>query len=241
MSGYPTDQVKSIQARLAHLGFSPGNIDGVWGRLTQAQVRLFQASKNLVVDGIVGPKTYQALFGSNMSGTNSPKDTSLVWFQEARRLKGIREVPGSASNLVILNWASELGISYTGDDVPWCGLFIAHCIGVTLANEPLPKDPLMARSWRNLGASCTPGLGAVLVFWREDPNSYKGHVGLYAGESADGKSFLVLGGNQSDKVSYAWIAKSRLLEARWPATAPTKTTGTHIVESDGAFLSVNEA
>ena len=36
----------------------------------------------------------------------------------------------------------------------------------------------------------------------------------------DDTHFFVLGGNQSDAVTIARIAKSRLLGARWPATYP---------------------
>ena len=52
---------------------------------------------------------------------------------------------------------------------------------------------------------------AVLVFERGSG----GHVGFAIGQ--DDTHFFVLGGNQSDAVTIARIAKSRLLGARWPA------------------------
>lgn len=242
MPSYPQAQIKRIQNRLFQLGFDPGHIDSTWGRRTQAAVRRFQDSKGLIIDGIVGPITYKALFNENMPNANSWRDASLVWFQEARRLKGVSEVPGAVSNLVILNWETDLGIPYGGDDIPWCGLFVAHCIGATLSTEALPISPLAARGWLKFGSECEPALGAVLVFWREDERDLsKGHVGFYAGESANGKSFFVLGGNQSDKVGFAWISKSRLLSARWPASAPAKTTGPIVVTPDSEILPQNEA
>jgi peptidoglycan hydrolase-like protein with peptidoglycan-binding domain len=135
MPNFATLQVKEIQLRLHHLGFDPGTIDGAWGRRTQAAVRKFQSSNGLVADGIVGPKTYSALLQGKMPSVNTTDDVALVWFQEARRLKGIREILGAQSNSIILNWADDLGIAYSGDDVPWCGLFTAHCIGATLVSE----------------------------------------------------------------------------------------------------------
>lgn len=57
-----------------------------------------------------------------------------------------------------------------------------------------------------------------MVFWRDAITSGKGHVGFYAGE--DKTAYRILGGNQSNSVSLAWIAKDRLLASRWPATVP---------------------
>ncbi|MEF8796692.1 MAG: peptidoglycan-binding protein, partial [Salinivenus sp.] len=54
--------VKAVQRRLDTRGFSPGPVDGLYGRTTEAAVREFQASRNLKVDGIVGPRTWSALF-----------------------------------------------------------------------------------------------------------------------------------------------------------------------------------
>lgn len=234
-------KVAELQKQLHHLGFDPGVIDGVWGRRTQAAVRAFQAKHGLVVDGIVGPKTFKALFAKDMDGNGELDDQALVWFQEARRLKGVKETPGAASNRVILDWASGLNIPYSGDDVAWCGLFVAHCIGSTISSEPLPNNPLGARNWLKFGAPAKPTLGAILVFWRGSVAGWKGHVGFYAGESATRDAFLVLGGNQADKVSFAWISKQRFLGARWPSTVPIQDSQRLIVADGGDPLSDFEA
>ncbi len=47
-----------------------------------------------------------------------------------------------------------------------------------------------------------------------------GQVGFALGQ--DNTHFHVLGGNQSDAVTIARIAKSRLLGARWPTTWPPR-------------------
>ena len=54
-------EVTRLQERLKERGFDPGNIDGDFGPATDAAVRAFQASKGLLVDGIVGPRTLDAL------------------------------------------------------------------------------------------------------------------------------------------------------------------------------------
>lgn len=210
--------VRDIQLKLSWLGYQPGPIDGVWGRRTTAALRHFQARRGLEVDGIPGPMTLAALFPSDYREAAPLDDPALVWFQEARRLMGVSEVPGSASNAIILDWAEDLDIAYQGDDLAWCGLFVGHCIAATLDREPLPGSLLAARSWQGFGVRTDPTPGAVMVFWRKSPGSGLGHVGFYAGEDAG--AYRILGGNQSDKVSLAWVGRDRLVSARWPATRP---------------------
>jgi hypothetical protein len=53
--------VKELQSRLNELGFDPGNIDGMFGRLTAAAVAAFQKDRSLIADGIAGPQTLSAL------------------------------------------------------------------------------------------------------------------------------------------------------------------------------------
>ena len=65
-SGYASDgsaAVRSLQRRLAHTGYSPGPIDGLYGPLTERAVAYFQAAHGLVVDGIAGTITLGALRG----------------------------------------------------------------------------------------------------------------------------------------------------------------------------------
>ncbi|MDT0109580.1 peptidoglycan-binding protein [Listeria booriae] len=61
--GSSGNRVKLIQARLITLGLPvTGGMDGSFGNGTKSAVQLFQKSKGLVQDGIVGPQTAQALF-----------------------------------------------------------------------------------------------------------------------------------------------------------------------------------
>jgi Putative peptidoglycan binding domain len=60
----PGDQgagVKVLQRALAHLGYSPGTIDGQYGPSTVDAVTRFQRAGGLTADGILGPKTLRAL------------------------------------------------------------------------------------------------------------------------------------------------------------------------------------
>jgi peptidoglycan hydrolase-like protein with peptidoglycan-binding domain len=50
-----------VQRRLKALGYDPGPLDGIRGRLTIRAVKAFQSDRRLAVDGIVGPRTTAAL------------------------------------------------------------------------------------------------------------------------------------------------------------------------------------
>ena len=230
--------ISDLQRALAAAGFDPGSVDGIAGPKTRAAVRAFQTARGLGVDGVAGPLTWAALrkgsagptatalakpapasttppVVNQQPGTPSPAiPAALPWLAAAHRLLGVVEAPGPANNPAILDWAAAADLPYDRDETPWCGLFIAQCLASTLPNAALPANPLGARQWLGFGIPVPPQLGAVLVFWRGSRDGWQGHVALYWAE--DATSYHVLGGNQSDAVTITKIAKSRLLEARWP-------------------------
>ena len=55
--------VAEAQCLLRRAGFPPGDIDGVYGDLTERAVKRLQARAGLVIDGKVGPYTWGALRG----------------------------------------------------------------------------------------------------------------------------------------------------------------------------------
>jgi hypothetical protein len=85
------------------------------------------------------------------------------------------------------------------------------------------------------GQMVAPIVGAVLVFERGSG----GHVGFAVGQ--DDTHFYVLGGNQSDAVTIARIAKSRLIGARWPATWPPRLQRLPTMTPGDVDTSTNEA
>lgn len=126
---------------------------------------------------------------------------------EALKLYGTLEFAGTPNNPVIIGWAKEVGLgaAYSGDAIPWCGLFIA--VVAKRAGKQVAVDPLWADNWRKFGSPAPEAmLGDVLVFKRPGGN----HVAIYVGEDND--AYHVIGGNQGDKVSITRIAKSRLKE-----------------------------
>jgi uncharacterized protein (TIGR02594 family) len=216
--------VKRIQQALLEKGFLPGVIDGIWGRQTISAVKAFQVSVGLLADGIVGPRTSKKLFGGEERMNGGPV---LPWMIEAEHLLGTKEAGGDVNNPVIMHWADNLDLHYSGDDVPWCGLFVGHCIASSLPEEVLPGNVLGARQWGAFGDPTGARRGAVMVFWRGNRSSGLGHVGFYTGESDS--AFRILAGNQSNQVSTAWVDKDHFLEARWPISAGSLGGGEGVV------------
>lgn len=75
----------------------------------------------------------------------------------------------------------------------------------------------------------------MLVFKRDSG----GHVGLYVGE--DDRAYHVLGGNQSDRVGFARIAKARLYAARQPVYSHRPLSAVPLRLAATGGLSVQEA
>lgn len=209
--------VTEIQRALAIAGFDPGPIDGIMGAKTRAAVIKFQTAHGLEIDGIVGPETSRDLFG------DAEISLPLPWMVEARRYLGMQEGTRTADRL--------LGMNTTA--IPWCGAFVALAFG-TMPAEPLPANPLWARNWLKFGRETGPAYGAVAVFSRGSG----GHVGFVAGH--DRETLFILGGNQSNRVSIAKIAKTRLLGYRWPTKWPAPDAPMTFGTLAGA-LSTNEA
>lgn len=198
------------------------------------QRELVRRGRSIAVDGDFGPATLAASLGLINGGT-----TDLPWLVEGRKVMGLHEL---RDNAALRAWLKSDGRGL-GDPkaLPWCGDYVETCIRLGLPAEPLPgavgANPYFARNWAQFGVVSPPTYGAVLVFER-GPTS--GHVGFCVGEATTGDAFMVLGGNQGDRVSVVPIAKSRLIACRWPATwhvLPTRLPRMTLAEA----LSTNEA
>lgn len=156
------------------------------------------------------------------------------WLLDAHADLGTREWKGKRHNPKILAYFADAGTPEIQDDeTSWCAAFVgAH---VARKGYAAPGDA-RARAFLNWGQPIeTPDIGAVVVFWRESPQSWKGHVGFVWG--VDGDDILVLGGNQGDAVSIARFHKSRVLGYRWPrgkAQLRTVRAGTAAAVTEGA-------
>lgn len=72
-------EVTTIQTKLKRWGYYNGNIDGIYGSQTLAAVKWFQSKNGLVVDGIAGTKTLQAMgiYSSSSSSSSSSNSNNL--------------------------------------------------------------------------------------------------------------------------------------------------------------------
>lgn len=60
-NGHAGPEVAEAQCLLRRSGISPGDVDGIFGPMTERAVKQAQERAGLVVDGIIGPHTWKAL------------------------------------------------------------------------------------------------------------------------------------------------------------------------------------
>ena len=82
--GSTGEAVRRLQEKLNALGYDAGIVDGVFGSRTETAVRQFQSDNDLVVDGIAGHATQEALYsgGSIPAGTPEPDPRDMPEPQE---------------------------------------------------------------------------------------------------------------------------------------------------------------
>jgi uncharacterized protein (TIGR02594 family) len=101
--------------------------------------------------------------------------------------------------------------------VPWCGLFVYHCLKTAWPDTRTPWLPMRARPWLSYGRPCKPQVGALAVFWFYHRRSPFGHSGFIWAE--DEAAWHVVGGNQRNRVRIQRVGRARLLGTRWPEEA----------------------
>jgi len=137
------------------------------------------------------------------------------WVEIAQKdeAAGVAEIPGAAHHPRIVEYNRYVKYGTATDEEAWC----AKCLnawfeeaGIKGTNSPA------ARSFLTWGVPLhSPIPGCVVVYWRDKPEGWTGHVHLYVRE--DETHIWGLGGNQGNKVSTATYAKNRVLGFRWPA------------------------
>lgn len=162
--------------------------------------------------------------------------TNLPWMVEAKRLLGRHKTRDESC---LMRWLASDGRTLGDPEkLPWCADFVETCIRLALPTEPfrglLAENPYWARNWLRFGQAAQPTYGAVLVFERGSG----GHVGFAVGQDDD--TLFVVGGNQSNAITVARIAKARLLGARWPATFPPRPQRLPTMKAGEFLTTTNE-
>ena len=124
---------------------------------------------------------------------------------------GLKEFDGPANNPEIIAMGEELGLTIEDDStLAWCSLalnYYAKTCGYEYSNS------LSARSWLQMPIHVLkPTIGDVVVLWRENPTSWKGHVGLFI--SWDDLRVNILGGNQNNEINITSYPRGRILGIR---------------------------
>ena len=119
--------------------------------------------------------------------------------KEARKYFGLEEIEGNKHNKTIVNFFKETGNgSIKTDEDAWCSVFVSYCAKEAGLNYSKKAN---AKSWLQQGTATTnPKPGDIVVFWREDPDSWEGHVAIYLGRDEFTNEIICLGGNQDDQV-----------------------------------------
>jgi len=145
-------------------------------------------------------------------------ESAAPWMRVARGELGVRSGPAGSSNTRITGYHAGTNIEGYDDKASWCSSFAQWCLaraGVAGTGSAL------ARSWLTWGdALAEPRHGCIAVLWREDPGSWKGHVGFFV--RFDGDDVVLLGGNQLEAVREHRYPKEQVLAWRWPSVSPNR-------------------
>jgi uncharacterized protein (TIGR02594 family) len=207
--------------------------DGKIGPKTRAAIGLFQTAYGLEIDYVVGPKTWKAL--TTGLATNLDKkpirvvsSTPLVaaptsdapWMDFARKQVGEAEIAGAIHNPRIIEYHATTSLRATADETAWCSSFVNWALKQAAIKG---TDSAAAASWLKWGQEITPRPGAIIVIYNKKAANSSltvsgNHVGFLVQDRA--KSYLILGGNQSNQVKISSYPKAAwaLKGCRWPST-----------------------
>lgn len=214
------DAVKLAQTKLAERGYKLKGT-GYFGSATDTAVEAFQRRYDIKpYDGEIGPLTAKAI-------DDAPLELSLptlehlevsrpLWLEAGIKLIGTKEGVGAKDNSLIIDWAEEEGGSiaeqFNHDSIPWCALFANHIltkVGLKGTETLWALD--FAGKWPCVRLA-GPAVGAFAPMKRQGG----GHIMIVVGRDQLG-NIMGLGGNQSDAVTIAPFAVSRLNQGfYWP-------------------------
>jgi len=132
----------------------------------------------------------------NVGGSNSTWTQVATWVNVATFQYGVKEATGNNDGANVDKYLASAGLA--GSKLPWCGCFVnwaMQSVGIKG-----PEGPAGALNWRKFGQSLNkPAWGSLGTLKR--PGG--GHVGFVVANDADRSGWVImLGGNQSDAVSY---------------------------------------
>ncbi len=150
------------------------------------------------------------------------KNIAPVWYEIAQKEHGETEIKGNKHNDRIIQYHQATSLKALDDETAWCASFINWCLkegNITYTNSAA------AISFEKYGIKVARNqlqVGDIVVFKRGSGKnaSWQRHVGFFAGQrrNINGQDqILILGGNQSNKVSYQWYSVKRITAIRRPS------------------------
>ena len=141
--------------------------------------------------------------------------TTPAWMTVAFGELGVAACGPWQSNPRITQYHEGTNIQGYDDKASWCSSFVNWCLASVGIDG---TGSALARSWLAWGEPIdSPRYGCITVLYRDDPASWKGHVGFFL--RIDGERIHLLGGNQLEQVREHDYPLESVLGYRWPRRA----------------------
>lgn len=136
---------------------------------------------------------------------------TLTPYEIALHEIGVQEQSGSKHNPRIIEYHQCTSLKATSDEIPWCAAFVNWCLRVA---GVVGTNSARARSFLTWGVPVliTEAQRGDIVVLARGKNISEGHVGFYTGRKDN--NVLLLGGNQSNRVSIATFPLSTIISIR---------------------------
>lgn len=232
--GNQGSEVKEVQTLLMNKGILTNEeLNGIFDNVTYRAVRAFQAQnldqhgQPLKVDGQVGELTWWSLHNPKpfivIPTPNAVKYTEMPEIALGGSQRGRAALQTAINELKA--GAGEIGGNNMGPFVkkylhgivpegnPWCAGFVSYCFSQNPAGIPFPYT-LGAREilrifqdkgWANKpNSGYLPKPGDVVVWWRDQPSSGKGHIGLVH-QLRDGFLYTIEGNKSPNVQGFSYV------------------------------------
>jgi CHAP domain-containing protein/putative peptidoglycan binding protein len=215
-----TNLVTLVQRRLLERGCGPLEVTGDFDNKTRSAVRLFQGrfpdstGAALVVDGKVGPLTWETLFGDATVATVAAAPDALlasVLKTAAAEVGTMEEPPGSNRGPRVDQYLKAVGLDPAAGSFSWCAAFVYWCFGESAPGvgrtNPVVRTAGVMDHWRRAEQAGARRLAADdatadpsrihpgMIFVLDTGGGF-GHTGLV--EAIDGGRLITVEGNTND-------------------------------------------
>jgi hypothetical protein len=215
-----TAVVTLLQRRLVEWGCGPLEATGDFDHKTRSAVRLFQGrftdstGAPLVVDGKVGPLTWEALFGeaSVVTVAEAPGALLSAVLKTAATEVGVMEQPpGSNRGPRVDQYLRTVGLDPAAGGFAWCAAFVYWCFNESARGlgrpNPLVRTAGVLDHWRRAEQAGARRLAAAdataapscihpgMIFVLDTGGGF-GHTGVV--EAIEGGRLITVEGNTND-------------------------------------------